>query len=159
MVMKLFNLWDGGNGNAKERARYIYQFWWFLSFTLSFFFPERLHCCYIDFHCSYLYSYYNSSRTLCIKCWDSALRSEISYNFLILRIPRKEGLGGEGRPKDRVKTGWIYRYLYYIRRLTLRVSDAVPTCLLWAEFECYWSELCLNLKLIAVGAWLCEKIG
>jgi hypothetical protein len=49
-----------------------------------------------------LYSYYNSSRTLCIKCWDSAFRSEISYNFLILRIPRKEGLGGEGRPKDRV---------------------------------------------------------
>ncbi len=24
----------------------------------------------IDFHCSYLSSYYNSSRTLCIKCWD-----------------------------------------------------------------------------------------
>jgi hypothetical protein len=35
---------------------------------VAFFFPERLHCCYIDFHCSYLYSYYNSSRTLCIKC-------------------------------------------------------------------------------------------
>ncbi len=33
------------------------------------FFLERLHCCYIDFHCSYRYSYYNSSRTLCIKCW------------------------------------------------------------------------------------------
>ncbi len=35
-----------------------------LSFTLSFFFPDCLHCCYIDcccyidFHCSY--SYYNS---------------------------------------------------------------------------------------------------
>jgi hypothetical protein len=44
--------------------------------TLSFFFPERLHCCYIDFHCSYLYS--NSSRTLWMKCWDSALHTEIS---------------------------------------------------------------------------------
>ncbi len=43
------------------------------------FFPERLHCCYIDFHCSYLYSYYNSSRTLCIKCWDSAFRTEIKH--------------------------------------------------------------------------------
>jgi len=40
----------------------------YLSFTLSFFFPERLHCCDIDFHCCYLYSYYNFSRTLCIKC-------------------------------------------------------------------------------------------
>jgi hypothetical protein len=26
----------------------------FLSFTLSFFFPEPLHCYHIDFHCSYL---------------------------------------------------------------------------------------------------------
>ncbi len=34
-----------------------------LSFILSFFFPERLHC-------SYLYNYYNYSPTLCIKCWD-----------------------------------------------------------------------------------------
>jgi hypothetical protein len=33
-----------------------------------FLFSERLHCCYIDFHCAYLSSYYNSSRTLCIKC-------------------------------------------------------------------------------------------
>jgi hypothetical protein len=38
-----------------------------LSFLLS-----SLHCCYIDFHCSHLYSYYNSSHTLCIKIWDSA---------------------------------------------------------------------------------------
>jgi hypothetical protein len=61
-----------------------HQFWWFLSFTLSFFFPERLHCFYIGFHCSYLYRYYNSSRTLCIKClrfsisyWVSAFHTEI----------------------------------------------------------------------------------
>jgi hypothetical protein len=40
----------------------------FLSFTMPSVFPGRLHCCYIDFHCSYMYSYYNSSRTLCIKC-------------------------------------------------------------------------------------------
>ncbi len=41
-----------------------HQNWWFLSFTLSFLFRERLHCCYIDFHCTCLYSYYNSSRAL-----------------------------------------------------------------------------------------------
>jgi hypothetical protein len=40
----------------------------FLSFNLSFFYPGRLHCYYRYFHCSYLYSYYDSSRTLCIKC-------------------------------------------------------------------------------------------
>jgi hypothetical protein len=28
-----------------------------LSGGLSFFFPERLHCCYVVFHCSSLYSY------------------------------------------------------------------------------------------------------
>jgi len=37
-----------------------------LSFILSFLFPERLHCCYIHFHCSYLYNCYNYFRTLCI---------------------------------------------------------------------------------------------
>ncbi len=40
----------------------------------SFFCPERLHWCYIYFHCSYLYGYKNSSGTLSIKCcisyWD-----------------------------------------------------------------------------------------
>jgi hypothetical protein len=46
------------------------------------FFPERLHCCYIDFHCSYRYSYYNSSRTLCMKCWDSAFRTEFEHFIL-----------------------------------------------------------------------------
>jgi hypothetical protein len=39
-----------------------------LSFILCFIFPERLYCCYIYFHCSYLYNYYSYSRTLCIKC-------------------------------------------------------------------------------------------
>ncbi len=48
----------------------------FLSFTLSFFSPELLHCYYIYFHCSYLCSYYNSSRTLCIKCWVSVFHPE-----------------------------------------------------------------------------------
>jgi hypothetical protein len=36
----------------------------------------------LDFHCSYLYSYYNSSRTLCIKCWDSAFRTELQHFIL-----------------------------------------------------------------------------
>jgi hypothetical protein len=39
-----------------------------LRFIPSFLFPGRLHhCCYIYFYCSYLYNYYNHSRTLCIK--------------------------------------------------------------------------------------------
>ncbi len=32
--------------------------------TQSFHFPERLNCCYIYFHCSYLYNYYNYSPTI-----------------------------------------------------------------------------------------------
>jgi len=71
-----FNAGAGGRGGGNSEN---HQFWWFLSFTLSFFFPERLHCCYIDFHCSYLYSYCNSSRTLCIKCWDSAFHTEFQH--------------------------------------------------------------------------------
>jgi hypothetical protein len=88
-----------------------------LSPCLSFF-PERLHFCYIDFHWSYLYSYYNSSWTLCIKCWDSAFRTEFQ-NF-ILRFNKISLLSGyhwkrgerlKGGPKTG-KTGWLYRYLY-----------------------------------------------
>ncbi len=48
------------------------------SFILSFIFPERLHCYYTCFHCSYLYDYYSYSRTLCIKCWVTAFHTEIS---------------------------------------------------------------------------------
>jgi hypothetical protein len=53
--------------------------WWFqmvswVSPCLSFF-PERLHC-------YYMYSYYNSSPTFCIKCWDSAFRPELQHFIL-----------------------------------------------------------------------------
>jgi hypothetical protein len=38
------------------------------------FFPEHVQCAaYIYFHCSYLYKYYNYSRTLCSKCWISSV--------------------------------------------------------------------------------------
>jgi hypothetical protein len=65
-------------------------------------FPERLHCCYIDFHCSYLYSYYyDSSQTLNIKCSYSAFRTEFQHFILrfnkisfLLQIQLKQGLGG-----------------------------------------------------------------
>ncbi len=64
-----------------------------LSFTLSFLFHERLHCCcYIDFHCYCLYSYHNSSWTLCIKCWDSAFRTE--FQHFILRFNKISLLHG-----------------------------------------------------------------
>jgi hypothetical protein len=39
----------------------------FSEFHPVFFSPER-RACYIYFHCSYMYDYYNSSPTLCIKC-------------------------------------------------------------------------------------------
>jgi hypothetical protein len=46
------------------------------------YFLEPLRCCYIYFHCSYLYNYDSYSRTLCIKC----LSFSISYWDLI-KIP------------------------------------------------------------------------
>jgi hypothetical protein len=61
-----------------------HQNWWFSEFHPVFHFSwARLHCCcYIDFHCSYLYNYYNSSRPLCIKCWDSAFRTKFQHFIL-----------------------------------------------------------------------------
>jgi hypothetical protein len=84
----------------------------YLSFSLSA--PERLHCCYIDFHCSDLYSYYNSSRTLCIKCWDSAFRTE--FQHFILRFPYFTDTTKRG--VRRWKTGWRQGE----DRVTLRIS-------------------------------------
>jgi hypothetical protein len=40
----------------------------------------------IDFHCSYLYSYYSSSRNLCIRSLDSAFRAE--FQHFILRFDK-----------------------------------------------------------------------
>ncbi len=60
-----------------------------LSFVL-----ESLYCRYIDFHCSYMYSYYNSSQTLCIQCWDSAFHSEDLINFPYFMDTTKRGVRG-----------------------------------------------------------------
>jgi hypothetical protein len=48
--------------------------------------PPLLH---IYFHCSYMYSYYNYSPTLCIKCcWVSAISyPDLIKNFITLQIP------------------------------------------------------------------------
>jgi hypothetical protein len=70
-----------------------------LSCILSFLLPERLHCSYIYFPCSYLYACYNYSQTLCIKCWVSAfdfgVRSSIQrahYSAPIRHIGTSRGL-------------------------------------------------------------------
>jgi hypothetical protein len=60
-----------------------------------------------------VYSYSNSSRNLCIKCWDSAFSAE--FQHFILRFPyfadtTKRDVKGV---KDKVKkTGWLYGFLY-----------------------------------------------
>jgi len=90
-----------------------------LSFIVSFLFPERLHhCCYIYFHCSYLYNYYNYSRTLCIKYWVSDFILRFNKNFLTLRIPLKEGIGGE-REGDFTDNFSVQSSNYILRTLRL----------------------------------------
>ncbi len=78
---KYISIKGGGGVKLRKPSILIVPEW-----TVSFFFPERLHYCYIDFHCSYLYSYYNSSRTSCIKCWDSAFRTEFQHFVLSFSI-------------------------------------------------------------------------
>jgi hypothetical protein len=112
---------------------------------LSFFFPRRINCCYINFHCSYLYSYYNSSRTLCIKCWDSAFSTE--FQHFILRFPyfadtTKRGVRGW-------KTGWLYRFLYCNAwnhpKKNSHVSWVVMFCVKKSYFSVFIKKLCWNL--------------
>jgi hypothetical protein len=68
-----------------------------LSSILSFLSSERLHCCY-------LYNYYKYSRTCALndKFQHFILRS--NKFSLLCRLPSKEGIVGESRPKERVKT-------------------------------------------------------
>jgi hypothetical protein len=68
---KYISIKGGGGLELRKPSILIVPEW-----IMSFFFPERLHYCYIHFHCSYLYSYYNSARTSCIKCWVSAFHTE-----------------------------------------------------------------------------------
>ncbi len=46
--------WNSEMHHFCGKLSFFVRFW----FPLSFF-PERLHCCYIYFHCSYLYNFYN----------------------------------------------------------------------------------------------------
>jgi len=62
-----------------------------LSFILSFLRPEPLHWCYIYFHCSYLYNYYNYSRTFCIKCEFQYFILRFNKISLLFRYHRKRG--------------------------------------------------------------------
>jgi len=63
----------GGRGKFKNPLIFMIT-----KFHLFFIFPKCLHYCYIYFHCSYMYIFYNYSRTLCIKCWVSAFHTQIN---------------------------------------------------------------------------------
>jgi len=59
--------------------------------------------------------------------WVSAFHTEIYWDFLTLRIPLKAGLGYERQGKDKVKTGRLYRYLYWVEFLHKVTSMWVRT--------------------------------
>ncbi len=46
-------------GSNSEMQHFFCQTEFHPVLNKSFLFPERLHCCYIYFHCSHLYNYYN----------------------------------------------------------------------------------------------------
>jgi hypothetical protein len=93
-------------GGLKLETQKTINFGGKLSFILSlpFFFLNVSTCCYIYFHCSYLYNNYNYSRTLCLK----RLSFSISYWGLI-KFPllpdttgRGDTVGGEVRVTSQV---------------------------------------------------------
>jgi hypothetical protein len=68
---KYFSIQEGRGGDVKLRkAPFLVYFKPQFHPVLipSFLSPELLQRCYMYFHCSYLYNYYNYSRTLCSKC-------------------------------------------------------------------------------------------
>ncbi len=92
-------------GSNSEMRHFLCQTEFHPFLTPSFLFPERLHCCYTYFHCSYMYNYYSYLK-------PCALNAEFQhfiprYNKIPYskRTSLKEGVGGEKRPQDKVKTG------------------------------------------------------
>ncbi len=80
-----------------------------LRFILCFLFPERLHCCYI-----YIFTAPSCQSTI-ISLEPCAFNAGFQHFILrfikmsfTLQIPVKDGIGGEKRPKDRVKIGLLY---------------------------------------------------
>jgi hypothetical protein len=61
-----------------------------------------------------VYSYYNSSQTLCIKCWDSAFRTE--FEHLILRFKATFDKGSRSRDQ------WIQAILIQHFALNFSIS-------------------------------------
>jgi hypothetical protein len=116
-----------------------------VSSSLSFL-PERLHCYYyIDFHCSYLYSYYNSSQTLCITCWDSSFRAEfqhfiLRFNKISLFTDSKRGVRGwkeaQRQGEDRVNLRIPLLYIYDIHEC---VNNAELNLSYWQHSLCFWT--------------------
>jgi hypothetical protein len=49
-------------------------------FNPSFLFLECLHYCYKYFHCSYMYRYYNYSRTLCMS-YPNLIKISLFYEY------------------------------------------------------------------------------
>ncbi len=82
-------------------------------FIPSFLFPDRLHCCCIYFHCSYMYNYYNYLEPCALNAEFLHFIPRFNKTSLLCGpLWLKDGLGGEKRPKDRVKTGWLWGKLY-----------------------------------------------
>jgi hypothetical protein len=76
LVLLEISWWSGFNGIYLVRFGFR-VFWPCLSFFLSA--SSAATYIYIYFHCSYLYNCYNYlPRTLCIKCWVSAFRTQTS---------------------------------------------------------------------------------
>ncbi len=153
-------------GYNSEMHNFLYETEFHPVLTLSFFFPERHHYCYIYFHCFYMCNCYNY-----LECWVSAFHTQIYSNYLTLRTSLEEGIVREKRPKDRVKTGWLKKKTLLwqhpkeadardpnLRGLS-RCSPLVPLALvagslglsLWAHHSPLWQSL--------IRHWRCEASG
>ncbi len=66
------------------------MFWNRLSF-----FPERLHWCYIYFHCPYIYNYYNYHEPCALNAEFQHFIPRFNKTSFLLQTSVKEGIGGE----------------------------------------------------------------
>jgi len=137
-----------GGGATQKCTNFL---WWktdefHFVLTPSFLFPERLHCCCIYFHCSYLYNYYNYLE-------PCALNADFQH-FKDIKLPYSVNLA------QREDRGWKEAQRYGEDRATLRKTLA---CKKISNLTGYESKVCKiqdefsllgNLK---IKAWLQHK--
>jgi hypothetical protein len=89
---------QGGRWNS-EMHHFLCQTEFHPVLIPSFLFPERLHCCYIYFHCSYMYNYYTCLKPYSLNAEFQHFIPKFNKTSALCAPQSKRGSGVKRGPK------------------------------------------------------------